>query len=38
MDTVEVRLFACGHLDSESADTAQYDEFKAVLIARIHTC
>ena len=26
----------CGHLDFESAVTAQIDEFKAVLIARIH--
>ena len=25
----------CSHLDYESADTAQNDEFKAVLIARI---
>ena len=27
-----------GHLDFESAVTAQNDEFKAVLIARIHAC
>ena len=26
----------CGHLDFESAVTAQNDEFRAVLIARIH--
>ena len=28
----------CGHLDFESAVTAQSDEFKAVLIASIHAC
>ena len=26
----------CGHLDFESAATAQNDEFKAVFIARAH--
>ena len=31
-------FLACGHLDFESAVTAQNDEFKEVLIARIHTC
>ena len=28
----------CGHLDFESAVTAQNDEFKAVLTAPIHAC
>ena len=37
-DTAEMRFCACGHFDFESTVTGQNDEFKAVLIARIHVC
>ena len=36
--TAEYAFLPCGYLDFESAVTAKIDEFKAVLIARIHAC
>ena len=37
-EATRTALLPCGHLDFESAVTAQNNEFKAVFVARIHAC
>ena len=36
-DTAEIRILPCGHLDFESAVTAQNDEFKAIFSLLVFT-